>query len=243
MPSLQRRTNAVRSFPAPGEALMHEALSASVTARCSCNPYQFKDASMNTPTRTLLLALLLLPLIACGDSGSSTAGTEGSPAERIIARETAQAPSAVGDQGIIEIDVDGSRHFFSLERTTGFRNSGMGEISISLKAGRMRGEGTAFAEATLANLRPVEGTQTVGDGEPRPVHILLSGVPGHDGALRSLQGEVQVESLVMDEDQRFESINARFTGRFSAYAEDRKVFVDPTHADAIEITGRLSIAR
>jgi hypothetical protein len=197
--------------------------------------------SMPTLRLALLAALTSLFLIACSDRPSTAAAGGQAGAERIIARSAQPASSTAGKPGIT-LQVEDQQFFFDIGRTTGYRDSGMGEVNVSLKASRIDGQSAASAEVVLANLRPVEGTQSVGEGSREPVHIQLIGVPGRDGALRSVQGQVQVDSLVMDENQRFKSIDAGFSGRFSAYSEATEAFLDPTHADAVEISGRLNAA-
>lgn len=187
-------------------------------------------------------ALLCLLLAACSDEAPTAAGGGQAAAERIIAREATPAPDSAGKPGI-ELHVGGQRYVFDIGQSNGYRDSGMGDVSVILKASRIDGQKAAAAEVTLAHLRPTEGSHRVGAGEPQPVHIQLVGVPGRDGALRSVQGEVQVDALRMDENNRFKSIDARFSGRFSAYSESGEAFIDPTHADGIDISGRLVIER
>ncbi len=187
-------------------------------------------------------ALLCLLLAACSDEAPIAAGGGQAAAERIIAREAKPAADTAGTPGI-ELQVDGQRYFFDIGQSTGYRDSGMGDVSVRLQASRIDGQKAAAAEVTLAHLRPTEGSQRVGEGGPQPVHIQLVGVPGRDGALRSVQGEVQVDALRMDENNRFKSIDARFSGRFSAYSEGSEAFIDPTHADGVDVSGRLVIER
>lgn len=201
---------------------------------------------MHTTPRCVLLALMLLPLLGCSERDSSDGDTQAGSTPSASAAPASDAPGVRRDaarsratEGFgIELNVDGQRYFFGLAGGgTGLSQAETGEISADAKTGRIDGQKVVFAEVRLANLRPAESTQRVGDGEPS-VHILLSGVPGHDGSLRSLQGEVQVESLLVNANER--SIIARFSGRFSAYSNERAAFLDPAHADAVEITGRLN---
>lgn len=187
--------------------------------------------------RLTTVALASLALSACSDNTPNAADGQGRGSERIIAREAKNA-----DTHGITLQLAGQQFFIDIGRTTGYRDSGMGDVSISLKASRIEGQSAIATEVVIVNLRPAEGIQRVGEVAGRPMHIDLRGVPGHANALRSVQGEVQVDSLVMDENQRFKSIDAHFSGRFSALSDSGDSFVDPTHADAVEISGRLSTA-
>lgn len=187
--------------------------------------------------RLTTVALASLALSACSDNTPNAADGQGPGSERIIAREAKNA-----DTHGITLQLAGQQFFIDIGRTTGYRDSGMGDVSISLKASRIEGQSATATEVVIVNLRPAEGIQRVGETAERPMHVDLTGVPGHANTLRSVQGEVQVDSLVMDENQRFKSIDAHFSGRFSSLSDSGDSFVDPTHADAVEISGRLSTA-
>jgi hypothetical protein len=212
-------------------------MSASDTTSCSLAHTRNQSTFMRRLFRLTTAALASLALSACSNDAPNAANGQHPGSERIIAREAKNA-----DTHGITLQLAGQQFFIDIGRTTGYRDSGMGDVSISLKASRIEAQSAIVTEVVIVNLRPIEGTQRVGEVAGRPVHIDLTGVPGHADTLRSVQGEVQVDSLVMDENQRFKSIDARFSGRFSALSDTGESFVDPTHADAVEISGRLSTA-
>lgn len=190
---------------------------------------------MNRSAIPFLAAVLLVPALgACsaGDEPATATTAADGAAERIIARETANAVAPKGDKGI-DLVVDGRSVHASTAMQTGFRDSGEGHMMLSLEATRIEGQEALDTKVVVHRLVPAEGKQALGSGDAAP-YIELSGVPGHgETTLRSVSGEVDVASLTLTENKLPSAVDAAFSGRFVPADGGNGA------AEAVEISGRM----
>lgn len=167
-----------------------------------------------TTQRTLLAALLLPALAACEDKDGPALVADGG-ADRIIAPQVADAVAgkALDEPGIV-LDVAGQRHHAATGVQTGFRNSGDGFLMMSLEASRIEGQAAFKTKVVIHQMVAEQGTQDLGDDASGQPYVEVTGVPGHAGTLRSIDGELNVVSLALSESKLPTAGHTEFTGRF-----------------------------
>src|SRR5690606_28062764 len=116
----------------------------------------------------------------------------------------------------IDLMVDGKRTNASIGMSPGFRNSGEGDMMLSLSASRIDGQTAVTSKVVMHKLLIREGSQVLGDGTGSAAYVELTGVPGYDGAtLRSVDGQADVATLEMNGNIP-NAVDAEFKGRFAA---------------------------
>lgn len=186
--------------------------------------------------RTLLAALLLPALAACENKDGSAIAADGGTDRIIAPRVAAAVADKVMDGPGILLDVAGQRLHAGTGVQTGFRNSGDGFLMISLEASRIEGQEAFKTAVVVHRMLAEQGTQDLGDEASGQPYVEVTGVPGHEGALRSIDGELDVIALELSESKLPTSGQADFTGHFVPVNADGAT---QSSATPVELSGEL----